>query len=282
VADWVAVAEIVYQAVRRLRDVRGTVKGLVNLGAALIEAGRFEEAARNLNTALLAGRINFDSLDIDGRILDDVGLALQELGDFEGALWRHNYATELFQELGDRRSEAAARNNAGIVLERLGAHVQAIEAHSAAVETFRGIGDRLGEAMALGNLAIALRGFGNRGEAIDVFAAARTAFEECGDRRSVGQTWRNVGVIDHEAGWLADAVTAFVAAALIFEKIGDWRSGTQMWREVERIYTAAGRPDDARFAAERAMPETEANGLEDRILGVEGWRIHTIYWGEFG
>ncbi len=282
VADWVAVAEIADRSVRRLKDVRGTVKAIVNLGAALIEAGRFEEAVSNLNTALLAGRVMFDSLDIDGRVLDDVGLALQELGDFAGAVWRHNYASELFQELGDRRSEAAARNNVGIALERLGAHGQAIEAHSAAVEIFRGIGDRLSEAMALGNLAIALRGFGNRGEAIDVFAAARTAFEECGDRRSVGQTWRNVGVVCHEAGWLADAVTAFVAAALIFEKIGDWRSGTQLWRELERIYTAAGRPDDARFAAERATPETEANALEERIADVEGWRIHTIYWGELG
>lgn len=275
VADWVAVAEVADRAVRRLGDVRGTVKAIVNLGAALIEAGRFEEAVSNLHTARLAGRVLLDSLDVEGRVCDDLGLALQGMGDFAGAVSQHHYAIDLFQELGDRRSEAAAWSNVGVALQHLGEHGRAIHAHTAAVEIFQTIGDRLNGAMARGNLAIALHGIGERGAAIDVFLAVRAAFEECGDRHGEGQTWRNLGVVFREAGWFADTVKAFVAAASAFAEIGDRRAEVQVRRELERIHTAVDRPDDARFAAERTAPATEANGSDEPIQGLDGWRVHT-------
>ncbi|WP_367127431.1 AAA family ATPase [Saccharothrix sp. HUAS TT1] len=272
VADWVAVAEIADRAVRRLGDPQGTVRAIVNLGAALIEAGRFQEALSNLNTARLAGRILLDSLDVEGRVWDDLGLALQGMGDFAGAVTQHHYAIELFQELGDRRSEAAAWSNAGNALQHLGDQVRAVYAHTTAVEIFRDIGDRLHEAMARGNLAIALHGTGGRREAIDIFLAVRATFEECGDRRSEGQTWCNLGVVFDQAGWFADAVTAFVAAAGTFAKTGDRRAEVRVWRELERIYAAAERPDDVRFAAEQAGPAIEADGSVP-TQSLHGWRI---------
>ncbi|EME55033.1 tetratricopeptide repeat protein [Amycolatopsis decaplanina] len=275
VGDWVATAEIADRAVRRLRDRRGIVQAIVNLGAALIEAGRFKEAVGNLDTARLAGRAFLDDLAVEGQVCDYLGLALQGMGDFAGAVSQHHYAIDLFEELGDRRSEAAARSNAGTALERLGDHWRAIDAHTAAVEIFRDIGDRLSEAMARGNLAIALHGIGRRGDAIDVLSAVRVTFGECGDRRSEAQTWRNLGVVHRELGWLGDTVRAFAAAALTFAKIGDRRAEVQMWRELERIYTAARRPDDARFAAERAAPETDADSSDEPIQGLPGWWIHT-------
>ncbi|MFD8497846.1 tetratricopeptide repeat protein [Amycolatopsis sp. NPDC059657] len=282
VADWVAIAEIADRAVRRLRDRRGTVQAIVNLGAALIEAGRFKEAVSNLDTARLAGRILLDDLAVEGWVYDYLGLAMQGMGDFRGAVYQHHCAIDLFRELGDRRSEAAAQSNAGTALHRLGDHGRAIGAHTAAVEIFRDIGDRLSEAMARGNLAIALHGIGEPGEAIDVFLAVRAAFGERGDRRSEAQTWRNLGVVFREAGWFDDTVTAFVAAGLTFAKVGDRRAEVQMWRELERIYTAAHRPDDARFAAERAAPEAESDSSDEPIQGLHGWWIHTALEDESG
>jgi tetratricopeptide (TPR) repeat protein len=280
VADWVAVAQIADRSARRLRDPATMVRAVDNLAAALTEAGRFEEALGTLDTARLAGRILLDDLAIDGRVWDDTGLALQGVGDAAKAASYHLYAADLFQELGDRRSEAAALSNAGTALQQLGDHLRAFDAHTAAVAIFRDIGDRLHEAMARGNLAITLYGLHQRGEAIDVFLAVRAAFDEVGDRRSAAQTWRNLGVVFREAGWFADTVRAFVAAAVTYAKIGDRRAEVQVWHELERMYTAAGRPDDARSAAERAAPAPETAGSDEPIQGLRGWQIRPDFEDE--
>ncbi|MGW4826645.1 tetratricopeptide repeat protein [Amycolatopsis japonica] len=280
VADWGAVARIADRSARRLRDPVMTVLAIDNLAAALTEAGRFEEALQNLNTALLAGRVLLDDLAIDGRMMDDMGLALQGVGDAGRAASYHLYAADLFQELGDRRSEAAARSNAGSALQKRGDHIRALDEHTAAVAIFHEIGDRPHAAMARGNLAITLYELQQRGDAIDVFLAVGTAFEEVGDRRSAAQTWRNLGVVFREAGWLADTVQAFVAAAVTYAKIGDRRAEVQVWRELERIFTEAGRPDDARDAAERAAPAPETAGCDEPVQGLLGWRLRPDFEDE--
>ncbi|MEU5695475.1 AAA family ATPase [Actinosynnema sp. NPDC020468] len=282
VADRVAVAEIADRSVRRLGDAPGTVRAIVNLGAALIEARRFREAVDNLDTARLAGRVLLDSLQVEGRVYDDLGLALHGMGDVEGAVVQHYFAIDLFREIGDRRGEAAARTNAGIALHDLGDHARAVDEHLAAVGIFRDLGDRLDEAMARGNLAIALHGFGARGDAIDVLLTVRASFAECGDRRGEAQTWRNLGVLFREAGWFGEAVRAFVAAAATFAKVGDRRTEARLWHELERLYAAAGRPDDARFAAERAALVTGITGSDEPVRGLDGWRIHTALEDEPG
>jgi hypothetical protein len=57
--------------------------------------GRFKEAVSNLDTVRLAGRALLDSLDVEGRVCDDLGLALQGMGDFAGAVSQHYYAIDL-------------------------------------------------------------------------------------------------------------------------------------------------------------------------------------------
>ncbi|MFI6302864.1 hypothetical protein ACIBCH_13410 [Amycolatopsis thailandensis] len=100
-----------------------------------------------------------------------------------------------------------------------------------------------------------------------------------GDRRSAAQAWRNLGVVYREAGWLTDTVRAFVAA-VTYAKVGDRRTEVQVWHELERIFIAAGRPDDARNAAERAAPGFETTGPDEPIQGLLGWRLRPDFEDE--
>ncbi|WP_370961743.1 AAA family ATPase [Amycolatopsis sp. cg9] len=269
VADWVGVAEVADRAVRRLRDRPATVRASENLGAALIEAGRFEEAVSALGTARLVGRVLLDDLASEARVCDDLGLALQGTADFAGAAGQHHHALELFRELGDRRGEAVALSHLGNVFRQWGEYSRAIRAQAAAAEVFAEIGDRAGEAMARGNLAMTLHRIGSSGAAVTEFLAVRAVFHELGDRHGEGQAWRNLGVVFRDVGRPGHASTAFFAAAERYAEAGDRRAEVRAWREVERLYREAGRPDDARLAAERAGAE----GEDEPIRSLRGWRI---------
>ncbi|ONI86674.1 hypothetical protein ALI22I_23885 [Saccharothrix sp. ALI-22-I] len=275
VADWVAVAQIADRAVRRLADVPGTIRAMENLGAALVEARRFEDAVSNLTTARLAGRVLLDDMATEARVCDSLGLALQGMGDSLSAAHEHGNAVGIFQELGDRRGEGAAWSNLGIAWQHLGRFSDAVGAHCEASEIFRELGDRRSEGMAQGNLAVALHAMGWWNETINVLSAVRDVFREIGDRHSECQAWTDLGALFRRLRRFDEAVTAFTAVADICAEIGDRRGEAQAWRDLEQTFAAAGRPDDARRAAERAAPAVEADGAEEPVRFLRGWRIRS-------
>lgn len=127
-----------------------------NLGIALSEASRYEEAFRAFDRALDL----FTSLGNDnerGKVLNGLGLALRKSGRHAEALRAHQEAVAIQRVTGDLREQAAALNNLSLAHQDLEDYAEACAAAEKAASLFQRLGDIADEASALCTTAFALQ-----------------------------------------------------------------------------------------------------------------------------
>ncbi|MFG2357731.1 tetratricopeptide repeat protein, partial [Streptomyces sp. NPDC048521] len=96
--------------------------------------------------------------DGEGRALNNLGTALQQVRRFDEAIDAHQQAAARFTELGDNEGEGRALNNLGMALQQVRRFDEAIDAHQQAAARFTELGDN--EGRVLNNLGTALQSRG--------------------------------------------------------------------------------------------------------------------------
>ena len=139
--DWLTTMTISRRTAQSLGDRHGEGDALNNLGIALREMRRFEEA---MGACQAAGAIYRETGDRHGEgiALDNLGLALREVRRFEEAIAAHEAAAAIYRETADRHSEGKALNNLGLALREAGRFEEAITVCQAAAVIYRDVGDR--------------------------------------------------------------------------------------------------------------------------------------------
>ncbi|MEU1407067.1 tetratricopeptide repeat protein [Streptomyces sp. NPDC005728] len=210
--DWIAVGEVAREAARRAGDRVDEANAGTNLGNALGEAGRVEEAinahtrARDLYQA--AGDRRHEAI-----AWNNLGSALRKAGRVEEAIDAHTRARDLYQAAGDRHHEAIAWNNLGNALREAGQKEEAIDAHTQARNLYQATGDRRREAKAWNNLGIALRKVGRLEEAVEAYGKSLENRQEFEDWYGEGLTLENLARAYEYAHRPAEARTAFLQSA---------------------------------------------------------------------
>ena len=218
--DLLATTAIGLDAARRLGDRRHEGDALTNLGGALQEVRRSEEAiAADRDAAAIYREIGYRRGE--GAALNNLGLALKAMRRFDEAIAAHQEAAAIYREIGYRRGEGAALNNLGLALKAMRRFDEAIAAHQEAAAIYREIGYRHGEGMALGNLGGVLRRAGRSDESIDAWRGTAAIFRETGDQYGRGVALSNLGEALAEIGRFDDAIAAYQDAAIIFRETGD-------------------------------------------------------------
>ena len=126
--DWLAVLAISRDSARQLNDKGNEAAALTNLGIALGEVRRFEEAISAHQDAAAIFRETGDRHG-EGMALNNLGIALREVRRFEEAISAHQDAAAIFRETGDRHGEGMALDNLGIALREVRRFEEAISAH---------------------------------------------------------------------------------------------------------------------------------------------------------
>ncbi|MFI5828385.1 tetratricopeptide repeat protein, partial [Streptomyces sp. NPDC051578] len=129
--------------------------------------------------------------DGEGRALNNLGTALQQVRRFNEAIDAHQQAAARFAELGDHDGEGRALNNLGTALQQVRRFDEAIDAHQQAAARFTELGDHEGEGRALNNLGMALQQVRRFDEAIDAHQQAAARFAEMSDDE--GRVLNNLG-----------------------------------------------------------------------------------------
>ncbi len=205
---------------RKTANRRSEGMAVNNLGMALREAGRVEEAITAHQDAAAIFRETGDRHS-EGDALGNLGLALREAGRLEEAITACQDAAAIFRETGDRQSEGIALGNLGVALREAGRLEEAITAHQDAAAIFWVTADRHREGDALGNLGVAQLEAGRVEEAITTCQDAVAVYRETGDRHREGDALGNLGVALREAGRVEEAITAHQDAAAIYRETGD-------------------------------------------------------------
>lgn len=277
---------------RQAEDRHGEGMALSNLGVALNEAGRFDEAVTAHTQAVELIRETGDRHD-EGIALNNLGLALRAVERFDEAIIAHTRALDIYRQIDARHSESSALNNLGqalravgrldeavtahtraaeichetrdrqgegITLLNLGAdlqelqqHEQAITAHTRAIDIFRELDDRHHEAEVQYHLGSALRAVERFDEAIAAHSRAAALFGENGDRQDEGMALTNLGVTLRSYGRCAEAAAAHTRAAKAYREAGDRHGEGIALSNLGVALQGAERFDEATDAYEQAV-----------------------------
>ncbi len=211
--DGVSVARAAREAAHRAGDHFREATAWGNLGLALRELGRAEEAV----DAHTRARDLFQAVgDRTGEVTawTNIGNSLQEAGRAKEAVDAHVRARDLHQADGNRSGEARAWFNLGVALLTLGRTREAVDAVARACDLFQVLGDRLGEAKAWHNLgAVALRSAGRVEDAIEACGRALRTYREFEDWYGAGQVLCVLALAHKKIHRPADALACYLQAA---------------------------------------------------------------------
>ncbi|MGY0232144.1 tetratricopeptide repeat protein [Longispora urticae] len=220
--DWITLTEHALTALRELGDRHSESAALANLGLALQEVRRFEEAIDAHQRAAEIARELGDRHG-EGAALNNLGSVLQDVRRFEEAIGAHQQAADIARELGERHGEGQALSNLGNAVRQVRWFDDAIGIHQQAAEIARGLGDQHGEGRALNNLGNALQDVRRFGEAIGAHQRAVEIARELGDRHSEGMALGNLGNSLQEVRRFEEAIDAHQQAAEVVGELGDRR-----------------------------------------------------------
>lgn len=156
-----------------------------------------------------------DALTLREAIQDEAGMAatysnmgilLDEQGDYPGALEYYTRALEIDRRIGSATLEIAATiNNIGTVHEILENPELALKHYAESLKLRESVGDERGMATSLTNIGSALNSQGKTDEARQAFHQAMTIRRKSGERRNIASTLAEMGSNELNAGNLEEA-----------------------------------------------------------------------------
>jgi nucleoside phosphorylase/tetratricopeptide (TPR) repeat protein len=232
--DWIAVSLTARDAARLAGDHGAEARAWSDLGKALHEAGRVEEAVDALTRARELHQAVGDRHS-EGVAWSYLGGALHELGRVTEAVDALTRARQLHQTVGDHHSEGIAWNNLGNALRTAGRVEEAVDALTRARELHQTVGDHHSEGIAWNNLGNALRTAGRAGEAIEAFGKSLEIMREFEDWYGAGQTLENLGIAHESVGNVAQARTSYRQAADAYSRADASTEAAQSSADAERL-----------------------------------------------
>jgi tetratricopeptide (TPR) repeat protein len=215
--DLITVCGVAWKAANRAGNQVGEAIAWNNLGNALRQTGRVEEAGE----AHIRARDLFQAVGDRHReaiAWTSLGGTLQLTGRTEEAMDAHTQARDLFQTVGDRHREAITWTSLGSALQQTGRTEEAINAHTRACDLHQTAGNRRGEASAWNNLGATLRGLGRVEEAVEAYEKALEGYWEFEDWYETGRTLSNLARAHQHAARPAEAHTCFLQSAAAFTR----------------------------------------------------------------
>ncbi|CAL9372866.1 Regulatory protein AfsR [Actinosynnema sp. ALI-1.44] len=170
-STWLRTTEAAMRAATSLGDPEARFVTLFNLGVALNQFHRTDEALERLREALEVARGSGD-VSAQARALTTVADMLHGLGRLDESERFYREALEVSRTAGARWAEATAHHNLGLLFLSKRRYDEAKKWLRAAVEMYREVGEQCGESTCHVDLAAVLM---ESGELSDAVSSARTA-----------------------------------------------------------------------------------------------------------
>ncbi|WP_405974071.1 tetratricopeptide repeat protein [Streptomyces sp. NBC_00988] len=215
--DWITVCGAAQEAAHRAGNQVNEAIAWNDLGIALRETGRAEEAI----DAHTRARDLFQTVGDRPReavAWNHLGGALRETGRAEEAIDAHTRARDLHEAEGDRHREATAWNNLGFALWEAGRTGEAIDARARARDLYQAVGDRRREAIAWNNLGATLCDTGRVEEAVEAYKKALEGYREFGDWYGTGNTLSNLALAHQDAARPTEARAHYLQSAAAYTR----------------------------------------------------------------
>jgi eukaryotic-like serine/threonine-protein kinase len=175
-------------------------------------------------------------------------------------------ALALWTRLGNEKGKADVLNAMGVAHQQLGEYPRALESYTAAAEARNRIGDDRGLASTLRNRAMVDVSLGNSREAEADLGRARKLFEKIGDKGGLSDVMNDFGLLHEGRGAYARALAAYQDALKIRRGMGDERLLAQSYDNVGYIYYLEGEYDNALVYWKQALDLRRKIGEKNGIV----------------
>lgn len=246
------------------------VYSLSGLGLALNYQGNYAEALATLQKAqTLQQRLSPDP-EIEGDLLNNIGLVYLSLGDYQTTLDFFNQALTLRRELPHRQKEIESLNNIASVQAKLGRFDEALTIYQQVIEQARDSGSSLLEAKTNVNIASVYVQQGDFQSGIATFQRALPVIEANNDRPSAAGIHQNLGAAYIQLGDLDEGLDHLNQALGLFKQIGNIEGVATSQANLGLRAVQSGDSNEAEAYLEQALATWREVGnttAESQILG---------------
>ncbi len=242
-------------------DRKGEAKARLFLGYIAGGIGDRETALKEITRALeLYTEIN--DKDGEGRALIALGL-WHSSRDIEKSITSHKEALEIFQSIGDRYSEAIARNAVGQGYESIGDQALALDSYQKALRIFEDIAAVDGISTSSFKIARMHARAARFEQALASYDRCLRVSHAAGTVRTEGFALNEIAAIYVKQGLYDRAAAQYQKVLSFFESIGDLRGQAFALNSYGDFLLQRGQQKKALELYSRALPLSEKVGDED-------------------
>ena len=208
----------------------------------------------------------------------NLGLALQDLGDYDGAREGYSAQLNISLEYDSARSAAAAQANLAMLAIREGDPRTAVMELPRAISVFRELDDPVRLQIAMAQLGEAYADLGEPRLAFAAFDTAIVVARGMGDDVEVARNLASLAALHQQTGNLTRALDLYDEARAVHDSLGQVVEAAWNLRNSAAIYARLGNLERALDDASRAASIHADGGLrveqvDDRILLAEIARL---------
>lgn len=243
-SDWEAAGDILRELVSRYPN---DIEPAVNLADALGDQGRHSDAIAELERVVEIDPSHPRAWYLLAKNAISIGDTQRAIDEYLVQ------ALVLQNKLGNRQGRADVVNALGVAYLNLGEFAQAEEQLRRAAELRREIGDDRGYATSISNLALILAWTGQYDEARQRLEEGRAIFEKIGDQEGAARSENHLGVLEEERGRYAEALSHYRRALQIRRELGDRSAVGESLLNVGYAYLELGEYENARVYSQQAL-----------------------------
>ena len=233
---------------------------LLDLATAQGAQGEIAKAVESLQKATALDRNDPRAWFLLGKNTILMGDATRAVNDY---LVR---ALALQNQLGNEQGQADVLNAMGVAYHELGQYPQAIEKYSTAAAMRRRLGDERGIATSLKNRARVYVAMGRFDEAAPDLEEAQQIYEKIGDRNGLAGVLDDAGVLHEGHGDYERARESYEEALRIRRDLGDERQLAQSYDNVGYVLFMEGQYDNALVYWQQALDRRRKIGEKGGII----------------
>ncbi len=239
-------------------------RALTVIGACHIVRNDFPAAMQ----ALVAARAPLaDAPTADVARLDaETGYLDVLLGDLGAGTQRLMAALAGYEQVGDRRGQAATLNRIGVAFTDRGDLDQAQDAYERSL-ALRDGDDALARAGAHNNLGKVATARGDHEAALAHLDAARAGFEAVGERRGLGMALHNTAAVHQQLGRTERASELLRESIRLYDGVGHTHGACEARTRLGQLL-AADAPDEAHALVSQAAADAARLGLDGEAAGA--------------
>ena len=155
----------------------------------------------------------------EGVHLGTLGIAYNDLGDYQKAIDYQEKARQISQEIGDKWNEGITLCNLGNTYFNLSEYQKAIDYREQALQITQEVGDKWNEGITLCNLGNAYFNLNEYQKAIDYHERALKIAQDIGDKRNEGNVYFNMCLVQDKLGHRARAIELAEEVLKIYDAI---------------------------------------------------------------